>query len=370
MADRQTAWVTSAKPTIPNNLWLDDDQKLQGRAPALIEAERHIANKISRGGFRGGVFRSMLISDMLRKFALGGCLSAPLFFPVALSAQENNAKQQTDIQQSPTAQQTPAPEPTPSVGIDRPKPVETDWKKVECTEPKGHDEADLCEQRRMSQAAEKTVTLNAVQIALGVAGAVLVLFSLHYTRVATRAAITAAKAAEDSVLISRKVGEAQVRAYLSCEGATYTVSDKWLACEARFRNHGQSPAIWTEITAGVVTRSVAALPDGTLGLVFIRSERTTGAGPAIAAGQVGTIFFIFSHEHMGGGAHKSIWSDHNTFDVRGWVNWRDVFGEIQSQEFFLDEKRNASGALISEGERKGELTSYNKGSEHPGRQDI
>ena len=66
----------------------------------------------------------------------------------------------------------------------------------------------------------------------------------------------------------------------------------------------------------------------------------------------------------------SIWEDRGSFDVRGRVNWRDVFGQIQSQEFFLDEKRNASGPLISKGERKGELTSYNKGSEHPGGQDT
>jgi hypothetical protein len=38
------------------------DQKLQGLAPAPIEAERNIANKISRGGFTAAFFIQCLFA--------------------------------------------------------------------------------------------------------------------------------------------------------------------------------------------------------------------------------------------------------------------------------------------------------------------
>jgi hypothetical protein len=165
---------------------------------------------------------------------------------------------------------------------------------------------------------------------------------------------SAAKAAEDSVLISRQIGESQVRAYLSCEGATYTITDSYLACEARIRNHGQSPAIGTEIKAVAVTQTVGNRTDGTTGIKYVTSKKTGGGGPAIAAGQVATIFIIFLHGDMGEGAHESIWSADRRFEIRGRVDWSDVFGD----------------APVSKGERRGEMTSFNRASEHRTQQDT
>ena len=42
--------------------------------------------------------------------------------------------------------------------------------------------------------------------------------------------------------MTRKIGEAQVRAYLTCNGGSYTVEKDKIICEINFTNHGQSPA--------------------------------------------------------------------------------------------------------------------------------
>jgi hypothetical protein len=175
----------------------------------------------------------------------------------------------------------------------------------------------------------------------------------------------AAKAAEDSVLISRQVGQAQVRAYLSCEGAAFTVYRDYISCEVRFRNHGQSPAIWTEIIARVFTGTVVARDDGTVGPALARSKTTTSVGPAIAAGQIGKILILFLHADMGRGAHDAVWKEGRSFDVRGQVKWRDVFDEMQTQTFFLDRVVSDDGSdpFVPERERSGELESYNAANE-------
>jgi predicted heme/steroid binding protein len=170
----------------------------------------------------------------------------------------------------------------------------------------------------------------------------------------------AAKAAEDSVLISRQIGEAQVRAYLSCEGATYAVSDVYLSATARVRNHGQSPAIWTEIKSQVVTEtSTSVRPDNLMGIQYVRSETATHTGPAIAAGQVGEIFILFLHGQMGKNAHDAVWNDGRFFDIRARMSWRDVFGKTQTQEFVVHPRRGDPKPPISNGERRGEMTAYN-----------
>jgi hypothetical protein len=168
-------------------------------------------------------------------------------------------------------------------------------------------------------------------------------------RASIEASHRAAKAAENSVLTSRQVGESQVRAYLSCEGGTYTLFDSWLTVEVRIRNHGQSPAIWTEIKAQVVTQTIP-------GLRYERSEPFTNAGPAVPAGREGTIILVFLAGQMGEDALESISREIGRFDVRGVISWRDVFEEIHRQDFVLEIKPDAPS---SKGKRTGEMVSYN-----------
>jgi hypothetical protein len=178
-------------------------------------------------------------------------------------------------------------------------------------------------------------------------------------RSANQAAHAAVAAAEKSVVTAREIGEAQARAYLSCEGATFTVNGSFVSCEIRFRNHGQSPAIWTEVVAGTVTP--VREDDPPAGVRFIRSERFTGGGPAIAAQGVGKIFTVFLHGQMGDGSHEAIWKSGARFSVEGRVSWRDVFDKTQTQGFFLEQASDVAFLSLrdSEHERSGEMTPYN-----------
>lgn len=142
----------------------------------------------------------MPFSNRLHIVAFRGCLIAVVvFLSAALHAQENNAEKQRE---TPTTQQTqPKPsQPLPitvvgPISLEREKAVEPDWNKTDCNKPQNHDEADLCEQRRMAKAAEDTVALNKIQIGLGIAGAILLILTLIYSRRAAEAASEAAKAA-------------------------------------------------------------------------------------------------------------------------------------------------------------------------------
>lgn len=120
----------------------------------------------------------------LRHLAFGGCIVA--FLSASYAQDDSNQKRQTS--QATEAQKQ--------------KVVEPNWNKPRCGEAKSHNEADLCEQRRMAEAAEQTVWLNTIQIIAGIVTVGLLFLTLHYSRKATNAAEVAAKAADLSAKAS------------------------------------------------------------------------------------------------------------------------------------------------------------------------
>jgi len=85
------------------------------------------------------------------------------------------------------------------------------WNSKECPEAKTHDEADLCEQRRMAKAADESVSLNEIQIVLGVAGFLALLVTIRLSRISTNAAVKAADAALQAVEDARVSRRAWLR---------------------------------------------------------------------------------------------------------------------------------------------------------------
>lgn len=75
--------------------------------------------------------------------------------------------------------------------------------KFDCSNPKNVGEADLCEQRRMANAAENTLFWIRWQTWVGFLGIAGLVTSILYTRKAAVGAIKAAKAAEDTVRVAR-----------------------------------------------------------------------------------------------------------------------------------------------------------------------
>lgn len=98
--------------------------------------------------------------------ALGGILVA---LATGLHAQDHREQQPqaTPAQQAQERPQPPLPITiTAPVRVEREKEIEPDWNSLKCSEAKSHDEADLCEQRRMAKSAEDAVLLNKIQIAV------------------------------------------------------------------------------------------------------------------------------------------------------------------------------------------------------------
>jgi hypothetical protein len=137
---------------------------------------------------------------------------AVLFLGSGSYSEENQSKQ---LKESPeaTSQQQAAPD-IYSLPRQGENAIQTDWNKVECAKPKSHDEADLCEQRRMAKSAENALVLTVWQFGLGAVGALLVLWTLYFTRVAAVAAKDAANAAIKQVELSRQALMETERAFV------------------------------------------------------------------------------------------------------------------------------------------------------------
>ncbi|MGB5083633.1 MAG: hypothetical protein WBO09_03320 [Methylocystis silviterrae] len=112
------------------------------------------------------------------------------------------------------------------------------WNSKECPEAKSHDDADLCEQRRMSKAADDSVSLNKVQVLLGVAGFLALLVTIWLTYRATSAAIESNKIASDTA-------KRELRAYVHvCKAKISNAnSEEWgPSISIGIQNFGQTPA--------------------------------------------------------------------------------------------------------------------------------
>ena len=210
------------------------------------------------------------------------------------------------------------------------------------------EERDLQAQGKMAEWAFWAVVAAFVSVFVTGIGVVLVAFTLE----ASRDAVTAANRTANE---AKRIGEAQVRAYLSCEGAKYTVDSHWFSCHVTIRNHGQSPAIWTEITGGMTI-----IKEGVSGKGAVVSTRKNSTpGPTVAAGQPAEIFLVWTHADMGDGGHKAIWERTGIFDLTCRLDWEDVFGEKHSSSFWLGAEIKGDTYFFSKDERRGTLTAFN-----------
>ncbi len=162
---------------------------------------------------------------------------------------------------------------------------------VRCDPPRDHDEADLCEQRRMAAAAETSVSWLNPQTLIGIAQAIGLVLTIILTVVATKAASRAAQAAEATIrheeereapfvypaVISNGVPDALEKLGIydhpksKIAPASPTVS-------CAIANHGRSPALMQYITVDLV--HLTMMPEQ----MPISGERDFSVAPIIAAG--------------------------------------------------------------------------------------
>lgn len=95
------------------------------------------------------------------------------------------------------------------------RPGTSESYKAICGGPIDESQADLCQQWRSANAAEQMAGYALVSLLFGFAGLIGVGITVHLSNKATNAATEATKAAIEANEISRRIGEAQTRAYMS-----------------------------------------------------------------------------------------------------------------------------------------------------------
>jgi hypothetical protein len=121
-------------------------------------------------------------------------------------------------------------------------------------------ERDLHAQEQMAKWAKYMLYIAGGEIIVTLTGVVLVLFTLIYTR-------DAARAARDAVDETRRIGEAQTRAYVSIEGSEVSNFGNGVrpSVTTVIKNTGQTPAydlkVHTMIGIGPLPYPGGALPD-------------------------------------------------------------------------------------------------------------
>jgi hypothetical protein len=266
----------------------------------------------------------MPFSNWLHHVAVRGCLIAIFIFCCsALHAQENNSQQQpeaapTNSTQENSAQNSPLPG-------EREQTVKTDWGNPECGQAQSHDEADLCEQRRMAKAAEDAVLLSKIQIALGIAGAGLLLWTLYYSRRATEAAIVAADAATDSASATREANlltqhhaEKELRAYVLIQGADIREEGNEILGRVDFQNFGPTPGydFETHLNMGIDVPSGSPYNESP---AREKSKSIIGPG-AVLKSSTNTI--ILNEREF-----EEIYYGQKVIFVWGYVRYKDAFGK-------------------------------------------
>jgi hypothetical protein len=216
----------------------------------------------------------MSCRDWLRHIAVRGFLILILFASSSFAQEPSEPNASADQQQPTTEREkpnetrvTPAEEETRSqnvivrdAGATENKESETKIYRSPCGDTKDHDQADLCEQQRMSAAAERAADYAYWQLWVGTIGLPLIVGSLLFAAIAAFAARDAAIAARDQARLTEQTAERQLRAYISVGVARPALTISAIP-EARLRvqNNAQTPAydVW-HWTAGKVLESGAA----------------------------------------------------------------------------------------------------------------
>jgi hypothetical protein len=176
---------------------------------------------------------------LLMGFVLGASL-----FSEQNQERGNAAKRgQTEQHQANQARFPPTTQPTDPV-VTLPEDQKAHAPKYDpvCNDPKDREDANLCEQRRMSKAAEESVGLARIQAWIAAFGVVLVGLSVAFAGWAAWAASQSAEAAAKSVDISLKSVKLSQGAILDFKVDTATLSENSFNMTSKVQNVGKSVA--------------------------------------------------------------------------------------------------------------------------------
>lgn len=219
---------------------------------------------------------------------------------------------------------------------------------------------DLNAQREMADWAEgmlwASVTLGVTTIIITGLGVYYVRRTLAESVRATNAAVEAAKAgqkaneiAEDAAVLARRLGQAQVRSYLSCIGGKFSAYRGFLMLTFSVRNTGQTPAMQCFINYRVRWFSSETgeiwLPEKQVEAFFIGAglQETTGGYLSVKDGLTAEMGESFRTEDM-------------IVSGECVMKWTDIFGTDFTQHFFFHE---IGESQTDKDRRSGELKATN-----------
>jgi hypothetical protein len=160
---------------------------------------------------------------------------------------------------------------------------------------------------------------------------------LRATLEATRDAVAAANRTADE---AKRIGEAQVRAYLSCESAGYKVDDTGFSFWLTIKNNGQSPAIRCNATGTIkLIDNDGFNRDGgflSVALSDYTEHHTFAAdGEPIPVGAEREIYIFMRDEGIAPNIFACMQRGIAGIKIDGNVAWQDVFGEKTISGFTL-----------------------------------
>jgi hypothetical protein len=211
--------------------------------------------------------------------------------------------------------------------------IESAGNKTETPEEKHRAEQDLAAQLVMAKAARQMFWVGVAENVITLAGVLLVLATLIYTRHAAKAAQAAVTEAKEATKAAREIGEAQVRAYLHCEGAKFFILTGGIfSCHPKIRNTGQSPAKNIRIEASCrMSRETGGVP--LLSRTYWECEREYCVVPPISAQQSESGNLNFPA--ITGVDDRSLLEDFRYLSVDCLLIWEDVFERENAIAFKL-----------------------------------
>lgn len=192
--------------------------------------------------------------------------------------------------------------------------------KQESADERQRAEQDLRDQDSMANWAFWMFLVGLGEILLTAVGVFLVWRTLIHTR-------DAAVAARDAVTETRRIGEAQVRAYLSCASARFDINEVWVVAVPVIKNLGQSPAIDVQIQGWLGVMS----PPKQEGASFV-----TLLGSIPASGER-TATLLWGKKADDPHIMGLVYDKSCAISVTCEMTWLDVFGKSHSAIFDLAE---------------------------------
>lgn len=214
-------------------------------AIGVSKTEPNIRNKLARGGIHSGFSYPMSDSDRRPTLRFGGVTAYVIITAIVCAAvflysiyrHENEHKKAAHVD----AEQAIA---TCGGGIETVPDMPCVIEALKIQSEQQYAAADLKAQQEMATWAHLMFIVTG-------AGVIFIAQTLDATRAAVREAKDATKAAQDAVDVTREIGEAQVRAYLTVAHAMIRFEDRTPRLFLTIRNAGQSPARNIRISIGI-----------------------------------------------------------------------------------------------------------------------